>query len=155
MPILRNGKNTANVKIAKPLQQSPTCDGKCYKKDKFVIDGITWFDFSHYFGASRFYIPSSPQHMEYYNIIQNADGPNKIDMLVYQQKGGKYTKNWVINKENDKRYINDVIETYKHLQTREDWSVVYNHFLKKAYDVMFQNSCKQCKDSLKRISLVS
>lgn len=150
MPILRNGKNTATVKVAKPRQQSRVCDGECYKKYKFVIDGTTWNDADHYVRASMFYIPDSPQHMEYYNIIQNADGPNKIKLLVYQDKGGRYTKDWVINKETDKRNVNDVIETYKHLEVRKDWRYVHGELWNKANGVKIQNSCKKCQESWKR-----
>ena len=153
MVVLRNGKNTtAAIKPTKPTkpQRTCVCDGLCYKKKQLVIDGTIWTDVDHYVGASWFYVPDSPQHMEYYNIIKTADGPNKIKLLVYQDKGGKYSKDWVINTETGKRKVNEVVKLYKHLQQREDWRYVHYEFLNKAYDAQFQNLCKKCQDDVKR-----
>ena len=150
MVLLRNGKKTTTaIKTAKP-QRTGVCDGECYKKKQLVIDGTTWLNVEHYECASWFYIPDSPEHMEYYNIIKTADGPNKVKMLVYQDKGGRYSKDWVINKETDKRTVNDVVKLYKHLEQRKDWRYVCNEIWKKADEANFQLLCKKCQDSVKR-----
>ena len=150
MVVLRNGKiTTAPIKTAKS-QRTDVCDGGCYKTKELVIDGTTWLNVKHYVRASWYYLPDSPQHMEYYNIIKSADGPNKVKMLVYQEKGGKYTKDWVINKETDKRNINEVVELYKHLEVREDWKYICNKFWEKADEAQFQILCKICQDNIKR-----
>ena len=112
------------------------------KNQKLVIDGVTWLCVEHYYQANKFYIPESPQHMEYYNIIYTADSPAKMAMLGRQKKGTRFSNNWVVNKKTDNRTVNDVIDFYKHLEMRKDWNDVRVEVMKKAITIKFQENAK-------------
>ena len=154
MAILRNGKNTtAPIKAAKS-QRTGACDGKCKKlTGPLVIDGLTWIDQDHYFYANMFYIPDSPKHMEYFNIIHSADGPTKVKLLALQEKGARNTKTWAINNMTDARLLNDVIELYKDLEVRKDWRIVCDLVVRKANAIYFQTMCSGCQNNLKRLGI--
>ena len=112
------------------------------KNQKLVIDGLTWLCVEHYYQAKKFYIPDSPHHMEYYNIIYNADSPAKMAMLGRQKKGTRFSNNWVVNKKTDNRTVNDVIDLYKHLEMRKDWDDIRIEVMKKAITIKFQENAK-------------
>ena len=112
------------------------------KSQKLVIDGLTWLCVEHYFQAAKFYIPDSPQHMEYFNIIHSADSPAKMAMLGRQKKGSRFSTKWVVNKKTDQRTVNDVIDLYKHLEMRKDWNEARIEVMKKAVSVKFQDNSK-------------
>ena len=104
---------------------------------KLLLDGYEWTCVEHYFQASKFYIPSSEQHMNYFKIIQLADSPTKIFMLGRQQKKGGYAVKWVVNKKLMNRLVNDVIDENKNLEIRPDWNDVRIHIMETALKQKF------------------
>lgn len=87
----------------------------------FHVNGYRYSSMEQYSNAQKFYIPDSPEHMEYFDIIRSADSPTKILMLGQQKCKGGYCSKWVVNKRYDLRTVNDVIRQYKHLKIRSDW----------------------------------
>lgn len=85
------------------------------------IDGYTYMSTEHYYQAQKFYVPSSPRHMEYFGIIATTDSPQKVFMLGNQKPNTFRASRWKVNKRTDERLVNDVIATYEDLQLREDW----------------------------------
>ena len=77
--------------------------------------------------------------MEYYSIIQQADCTAKERMLSLQEKGVRGST-WVVNKKTDQRTLNDVIELYKHLESRKDWKDVCWDYWNKANKIADQIS---------------
>jgi ribA/ribD-fused uncharacterized protein len=106
-------------------------------KHPFELDGKVWASAEQYFQAQKYYIPNSPRHMEYFNIIYNADSPTKVFMLGRQQCKGGYAAKWVVNKKTDTRLVNDVIRMYKDLQIVDDWSTLRFIMMKRALFAKF------------------
>ena len=93
-------------------------------KECIIIDDELWINTEQYFQANKFYIPDSPQHMEYYNVIKSTDSPMKAVCLGRQKLSGRFAGNWVVNRATDKRTLGEAIEQYKHLSIRPDWEQV-------------------------------
>jgi predicted NAD-dependent protein-ADP-ribosyltransferase YbiA (DUF1768 family) len=95
-----------------------------FYKSSLKIDGVVFSSVEQYFQAMKFYVPSSPPHMEYYTIIASSDSPQKVKMLGSQRQQFGYASKWTVNKLSDSRTVNDVIAKYKFLRIREDWDDV-------------------------------
>ena len=115
---------------------------------KLRIDGLDWISTEHYFQAQKFYIPDSPRHMEYYNIIHKADSPMKVTILGRQKCRGGYAAKWVVAKSSDERTLNDVIREYADVQIRSDWDTVRDDVMMTALMAKFTQN-----DYLKKILL--
>lgn len=74
---------------------------------------------------------------EYYNIIHSANTANKAFILAKQKKKGGYQTKWTVNKVEDKRTLNDVIDFYKHVEIRHDWEEVKLDIMEKAVFAKF------------------
>jgi predicted NAD-dependent protein-ADP-ribosyltransferase YbiA (DUF1768 family) len=101
---------------------------------------------------------------EYVKIIMNADSPMKAKMLGTQKKNIRFGKNWVINKQNDRRIVNNVIDEFlEKTNVRKDWenikirvmidAIIYkfsqnkklmNNLLKENDNVIFTEHTKDC-----------
>ena len=92
-----------------------------YSDGYIMIDGTKWLNVEHYFQAQKFNIDNE-KYQEYYNIMKNVDSPKKAKMLGSQKKDMRFGKKWKINKINDHRLVNDVIDKYNDLKMREDWN---------------------------------
>lgn len=101
-----------------------------------ILQEYSWTCVEQYFQAQKFYIPSSPRHMEYYKIIQAADSPMKAHCLGRQEKNNP---NFNLSAK-DKRNVNEMIEQYKDLQIRNDWRTMKNEIMKRALIAKFQQN---------------
>lgn len=104
-----------------------------YTKNPINIDNHFWLNVEHYFQAQKFV-----HEPEYYQIIQTCDSPQKFKNLGCQKKT-QYSAKWVVNKQSDKRLLNDIVDQYKHLKIREDWDTIRDSIMKKALLAKFTN----------------
>ena len=111
-------------------------------KSNISIQGKTWINVEQYFQAMKFYVPDSPEHMEYFNIIQSSDSPMKCMTLGRQKVRGGYAGKWLVNKTSDKRSLNEVIEKYKNLKIRDDWNSVRDDVMYDALVAKFAQNQK-------------
>ena len=109
-----------------------------FYKHPLNINGREWSSVEHFYQASKFYIPQSLRHMEYYNLIHSADSPTKVFMLGTQKKKYGYAVKWTVNKK-DKRTINSVIDLYNDIHIRDDWEDVKLSIMKQALTEKFKN----------------
>lgn len=121
-----------------------------YKTDPLKIDGEIWETSEQYFQAMKFRGKhASKKSIEYSNIIKNADSPMKVKALGSQKKYS-YADKWKINKKNDNRLINDIIEEYQNVKIRKDWEKVKVNIMIKA--VLYKFSKTRLKQKLADIS---
>ena len=113
-----------------------------FYKHKLDIHGFLWSCVEHYFQAAKFYIPTSDRHMEYFNIIQQADSPTKIFMLGRQKKKGGYASKWIVNKKTNTNKVNDIIDKYDTLKIRDDWDDIKLNIMKEALIAKFTQNQK-------------
>jgi exodeoxyribonuclease III len=93
------------------------------EKKPLIIGGEIWSDTEQYFQAVKYRGPKATKEMlKYSDIIKEADTPGKVKMLGAQRQDKRFGKLWKINKKTDERLVNDVVEEYKHLKYRDDWS---------------------------------
>jgi predicted NAD-dependent protein-ADP-ribosyltransferase YbiA (DUF1768 family) len=81
----------------------------------------------NYFQAMKFLGKSNNTEYakEYAKIIMNADSPMKAKMLGTFTVNNRFGKNWLVNKENYKVKVNNVINEYKDkVSLRSDWEAV-------------------------------
>lgn len=113
-----------------------------YDKSKFVLDGEEWATTEQYFQCQKFMVEGSRDHLEYMNIIKQADTPMKIFLLARQKKQGGYGAKWVVNKKTYPRKVNEVVEMYSHIRPREDWDEVKLMVMYKALHAKFSQHSK-------------
>ena len=83
-----------------------------------------WLNAEQYYQAMKFYLPNSPEHMEYFELIHKTDSPMKAFALGCQKKQNGVRGQWFINKKTCKESLNNVINKYKHLKPRDDWDLI-------------------------------
>jgi N-glycosidase YbiA len=92
-----------------------------YYSSPIVIDGVKWLSVEHYFQAQKF---NQPESIEYYNLLLNADSPQKAKNLGTQKPNDRGS-NWYINKnKRELGLMNDQIMKYKDVKMRNDWESV-------------------------------
>lgn len=96
-----------------------------YKLKKGLHIGDEYFiDTEQYFQVMKFRGPNATDRMiEYSNIIREADSPMKAKMLGSQKKNLRFGKKWKLNKKTDDRLVNDLIDEYRDVRYRLDWSI--------------------------------
>jgi predicted NAD-dependent protein-ADP-ribosyltransferase YbiA (DUF1768 family)/uncharacterized protein YjbI with pentapeptide repeats len=104
-----------------------------------MINGIKWNSLEHYFQAEKF---NNENSKEYYNLISQADTPQKAIEMGSQslsQKG----KKWYVNKNNkDIGLMSDIITRYKDIKIRDDWDDVKERGLENGVRVKFETSAR-------------
>lgn len=107
-----------------------------YQND-IVIDNIKYNCVEQYFQSQKFYQPSDEKSMEYYNLITNADSPQKIKNLG-SQKINYRGETWYINKNNKNLgKLNDIINKYRDIKMRDDWELIKDDIMKKGLMAKF------------------
>ena len=103
-----------------------------------VINGEKWLNSEAYFQAMKFRGPeASARQIEYSNLIRDADTPMKTMMLGNQKKKFGYASKWILNKKIDTRFVNDIIDEYKDVQSRQDWAIARIIIMVKAVSEKF------------------
>lgn len=108
---------------------------------KIIIDGVTWLSSEHYFQSMKF----SNKNVDcetYFDILQKADSPMKIFALARQKLLSGYGSKWVVNKKEDKRFVNDVIKQYEHVKIRTDWDIIKEDVMYKVLLAKFTQHVK-------------
>lgn len=80
----------------------------------------------NYFQAMKFMGEDNTEFdKKYAMIIMNADSPMKAKMLGTMKVDGRFGKNWLVNKDNHRVKVNDIINEYKDkVFLRKDWNEV-------------------------------
>jgi predicted NAD-dependent protein-ADP-ribosyltransferase YbiA (DUF1768 family) len=107
---------------------------------KIIYLNKKWSSSEQLFQAMKFYIPESPLHMEYFDIISQADSPMKVFALGLQKKQSGYGSKWVINKNSYKSNLNEVIHKYKDVTIRKDWDANRLDVMKTVLENKFQQN---------------
>jgi predicted NAD-dependent protein-ADP-ribosyltransferase YbiA (DUF1768 family) len=93
-----------------------------YKISNLIINDEKWIDTESYFQAMKFRgDKETPRSIEYSNLIKIADSPMKVKMLGTQKKNTFRGTKWVLNKQTDRRNVNQLIDEYKDIKIRPDW----------------------------------
>ena len=91
-------------------------------KNGIIIQGEKWLNTEAYYQAMKFR-GESQRHLDYSNLIKEADTPMKTKMLGHQKKhhyGGK----WMVNKKTNTNLIHTMIDNYRDLKPRANWDVI-------------------------------
>src|SRR5437016_1943602 len=83
------------------------------KEYQLFIDGHYWQSTEHYYQAQKFLgKDSSPESIEYSQLVASTDTPNKAYVMAKQKQLNGYAVNWKHSK-NCPSKINDLIKIYK------------------------------------------
>jgi len=130
------------------LKNEPYFEFSNYYMSPFIKKNIQYMSIEHYFQSQKFNQPNNKLAMEYFNLIIQADTPQKMKDMGNQKTNYRGCK-WFINKNNKNLgLMNDIIKQYKSLITiRDDWNDIRDK-------IMYKGLKKKFKDpELKKILL--
>ena len=91
-------------------------------KNGIIIQEEKWLNTEAYYQAMKFR-GESLRHLEYSNLIKEADTPMKTKMLGHQKKH-HYGSKWKVNKKTNIILIHDMIDKYSDLKPRANWDIM-------------------------------
>lgn len=95
-----------------------------YYASTFTIEEILFRSVEQFYQAYKFYNPDDPISMEYFQLLLEADSPQKVKDMG-NQRVSRFGAKWLINKAKPALgTVKEAVERYSSLEMRPDWDEI-------------------------------